>query len=295
VDRITTGAPAADARSQLESRLGYADALLTVTEPYCFWAIEAEPPVLRAAFPIDGTSESVAFAPDIGFYSERKLRLLNGAHTAVAPLALLAGVPTVREAAEHPRLGPFLRRILLDEIVPGTDLPAAAAQSFALAVLDRFRNPWLDHPWRVIATNQTSKLRLRVVPSIVGFTARRARVPEGLALGCAAYLRFGRAIAQQSATEAGGWWRGEAYPIVDVDLSLVSRHWRQADPDLGPGPVPALTLERLAARALADRALWGSSLAELPGFLDATTRRLVLLERDGVDAALESLPAPAYA
>src|SRR5207253_3737299 len=141
VDRITTGTPARDVRAALERRLGYADALLTVTEPHSLWAIEADPAALRAAFGIAVVPESVIIAPDIGFYRERKLRLLNGAHTATAPLALLAGVRTVREAAEHPRLGAFLRHILFEEILPASDLTADAALAFAETVIDRFRNP----------------------------------------------------------------------------------------------------------------------------------------------------------
>ena len=274
VDRITTGAPESGARAELESRLGYRDALLTVTEPHCLWAIQADPDALRQAFPIEAPP-AVIVAPDIGFYSERKLKLLNGAHTVLAPLALLAGVATVREAAEHPRLGPFLRQILFEEIVPATDLPLDAAESFARTVVDRFRNPWLEHRWQVIATNQTAKLRLRVVPSIVGFTAKRGRVPQGLALGCAAYLRVMRPVAQCA--------------VDDVERPLISRHWRAVDPDAAPSPAPAETLERLAARALGDAELWGTNLAELPGFLEAATRWLLALEREGVDAALETL------
>src|SRR5947199_235279 len=262
VDRITTGMPAPDVRAALERRLGYTDALLTVTEPHALWAIEADPAELRATFAIDVSPESMVIAPDIRFYRERKLRLLNGAHTATAPLALLAGVRTVREAAEHPRLGAFLRHILFDEIVPATDLPGEAAVAFAETVIDRFRNPWLDHEWRVIAANQTAKLRARFVPSLAGFARKRGIAPQGLALGLAAYLR---------------WVRSR--PAGDADLPLIERHWRTAT-----------ALQGLTASALADADLWGLSLAGLPGLLAATTRSLVLLERDGVDAALDALP-----
>jgi len=263
-DRITTGTPAPDVRADLERRLGYADALLTVTEPQALWAIEADPVELRATFPIDVLPESVIIATDIGFYRERKLRLLNGAHTATAPLALLAGVRTVREAAEHPRLGAFLRHILFEEIVPSTNLPAGAALAFAGTVIDRFRNPWLDHEWRVIATNQTAKLRLRVVPSLTAFARTRGIAPQGLALGLAAYLQWAR-----------------SHPAGDADLPLIERHLRAVAPN---------ALDDLARRALSDADLWGANLAELPGLLEATTRWLVLLERDGVDAALAALP-----
>src|SRR5437016_2823668 len=53
VDRMTTGTPAADARSSVEATLGYSDELLTITEPHAFWAIEGPPDALRGAFAID--------------------------------------------------------------------------------------------------------------------------------------------------------------------------------------------------------------------------------------------------
>jgi len=227
VDRITTGAPPPDQRADLETSLGYSDELLTVAEPYSFWAIEGDPRELRTAFPIDVRPESVVFAPDIGFYEERKLRLLNATHTAMAPLALLAGVRTVREVVEHPRLGAFLRRMLFDEIIPATDLPREAAEEFAQSVVERFRNPWLDHEWRVILTNQETKMRIRVVPLIVACGKRRARPPEGLALACAAHL----------------------------------------------------ALLKLPVESLAEA-------SRLPDFVEATTRWMRVLEREGVEAAL---------
>ena len=273
VDRITTGTPAREVHAALERHLGYSDVLLTVTEPHSFWAIEGDPAALHAGFAIDASS--VSFAPDIGFYRERKLRLLNGAHTATAPLALLAGVRTVREAAEHPRLGPFLRHILFEEIPRGTELPADAAAAFARTVLERFRNPWLDHEWRVIATNQTAKLRLRVVPVMRRFARKRGQSPQGLALGCAACLAWARSCPSP--------------PGGDGDRPLIERHWRALGREPASGPGLAAALERLATSALGDTDLWGENLAELPGLVEATTRWLLLLEREGVDGALDAL------
>jgi tagaturonate reductase len=184
VDRITT-APPPDQHAALEATLGYRDALLTVTEPYALWAIEADPAELRTVFPVEGAT--VVFAPDIGFYRERKLRLLNAVHTAAAPLALLAGVRIVRDATAHPLLGPFLKRLVFEEIIPATDLPVGEARTFAHKVFERFANPWLEHEWRIIATNQEDKFRIRVVPLIV------RRPAPGLALAAAAHLTFTRA------------------------------------------------------------------------------------------------------
>lgn len=184
VDRIVT-APPPDQHAQLEAQLGYRDALLTVAEPYAFWAIEADPAELRAVFPIE--SATVVFAPDISFYRERKLRLLNALHTATAPLAILAGVRTVREASAHPLLGPFQKRLLFEEIIPATDLPDGEARAFAHQVLERFANPWLEHEYRVIATNQEEKFRIRVAPLIA-----RSPAAPCLALAAAAHRAFTR-------------------------------------------------------------------------------------------------------
>lgn len=285
VDRITT-APSPEARAALETHLGYSDALLTLTEPYFLWAIEADPTELAAAFPIDATP-GIVFTPDISFYVRRKLRLLNGPHTGLAPLAILSGVPTVREAAEHPTLGAFLQRLLFDEIVPGSGLPQDDARAFARTVVDRFRNPWLEHRWEVIATNQTPKLRVRVLPSVAGFAAACHGVPSCLALAVAASLRYSRCTAQLSASEGRGWWRGTSYRIQDADLSQLAGHWWSVDPEHRAESVPVDTLQRLAARVLADVSFWGTAFA--PEFVAAVTAALCRLEDGGVEGALAVL------
>ncbi|GAC1478982.1 MAG: tagaturonate reductase [Gemmatimonadaceae bacterium] len=293
VDRITTGTPSPDTAAAMAESLGYDDELLTVTEPYALWAIEADPAELREIFPIlgdarmDASVDSVVVVDrDIALYRERKVRLLNGAHTALAPIALLAGVPTVREAADDADLGPFLDRVLFEEIVPSTDLPDDVTGPFARAVIDRFRNPWLDHEWRVIATNTTAKMRLRVVPSVVGYTERYGRVPRALSLAFAAYLRFVRCVDATADGEGTGRWRGAAYPIRDTDLAAVSRHWRAAESpadELSPADAA-----RVVSDVLGDETLWGRRLDRIPGFADAVVRNLLTLETQGAVGAVRA-------
>jgi len=288
VDRITTGMPGPAPRAELQARLGYDDALLTVTEPYALWAIEGDPDALREAFPVDareGAQEGVVFARDIRRYRERKIRLLNGTHTATAPLARLAGVPLVRDAMAHPALGAFIRRVLFQEIAPSVDLPADEVLAFAASVVDRFANPWLEHAWSVIVTNETAKMRLRVAPSLAAYASAPRGVPDGLALAVAAYLRHARCDAPPVDGRGTGSWRGARYEIVDADLATVARHW------FGPTGAPARLAADVAASALADPAIWGTSLAGVPGLVNAVARWLDLIERDGVEGALAALPA----
>lgn len=94
--------------------------------------------------------------PDVEHLKLRKVAILNGAHTALCPLALLAGVPTVGAAMEMPHARHFLTRLLEREIVPFLDLPPTETQPFALEVLRRFANPFVQHHWHDISLNAVS-------------------------------------------------------------------------------------------------------------------------------------------
>src|SRR5439155_399720 len=98
VDRITTGMPAPDVRGALEQRLGYADALLTVTEPHALWAIEADPAELRTTFAIDVLPETVKLrlrvVPSLTGFARKRGR---------APQGLALGLAAyLRWARSHP-------------------------------------------------------------------------------------------------------------------------------------------------------------------------------------------------
>lgn len=231
VDRITTGAPAVSERERLEQRLGYRDAALTVTEPYALWAIEGEPASLRDALPID-EGDRIVFAHDIRPWRDRKLRLLNGLHTAMAPVALLAGIDTVADAVAHPVVGPFMHRLLFDELVALAPIAHADAVAFAHQVWDRFANPWLAHPWRTIAGHQVAKVRHRLAPAMDA-AERHARPTPHLWVAVGAFV---------------SWALQHASP--DADLRRLAEHLRRA-PSLDAG----------LAAVFSDATLWGGPLS----------------------------------
>src|SRR5690606_29920262 len=112
-------------------------------------------------------------------YREMKVRILNGAHTAIVPPGVLLGLETVREAVEHPALGGFLRDLLFSEIVPSLGEPGGA--DFAEAVLTRFRNPFIHHRLMSIALNSLSKFKARLLPTLLDYTAAHGAPPERVA------------------------------------------------------------------------------------------------------------------
>ncbi len=100
VDRIITGYPK-DEAATLEQRLGYRDQLLVAGEPFHRWVIESPRP-LEDELPLTRAGLDVVWTSDMTPYRERKVRILNGAHTLLTPAAFLAGKDTVREYIADP-------------------------------------------------------------------------------------------------------------------------------------------------------------------------------------------------
>ena len=268
VDRIVPGAPPAEERARLLARCGYDDAMLTSCEVYRLFAIQPPDDAARARLRFAAADPGVLVVPDVTPYRERKVRLLNGAHTLLVPVALALGCETVREAVTHEAAGAFVRLAMREEIVPHVDAEGAA--EFAEAVLERFANPFVRHALIDITLQATMKTRVRVVPSIVAYAAREGRVPPSLAFGFAAFLAWGRGDVQRTRREAG-----RSVP-ADDGAARLSALW--AAHEDAPGLVRA---------ALADRELWGADLAAIPGFSETVAEHLGRIRADGMRAALD--------
>jgi tagaturonate reductase len=165
VDRIVAATPE-------EHPLHITDGLLTAAEPFAFWAIQEKP---KAAPFIQ--HPAIVRAPDIQSYFLRKVRILNGAHTALVCKARPRGFVTVRQAVEDPALGAWLNRLLFEEIVPTLEGRVEGPEHFARQTLERFRNPFLEHKLSDIALHHETKLQVRLVPTRAEFIERFGRKP----------------------------------------------------------------------------------------------------------------------
>jgi tagaturonate reductase len=275
VDRIVPGAPSADDADRLRDLLGYRDELLTTCETYRLFAIEGDDQLRTRLGFTEGVDPGVRVVRDVSPYRERKVRVLNGAHTIAAPAALLCGCETVREALDDPLVGRFVRRTIHDEIVPSLDLPGVDA--YARGVLDRFANPFIRHALVDITLQATMKMRVRVVPSIVSFSERTGRPPAALAFGFAAYLLFMRGDYQAERRRAG-----LSVPPDDHGESVAAAWAALGDDDSDEA------LGAFVAAVCADTSLWGADLADVPGFVAAVRDALIRIHRVGVPAALET-------
>lgn len=160
VDRIVPGAPAEHPRKA-------SDPLLLSAEPFAFWGVEGVGPFLN--------HPAVTLTSDLTPYYLRKVRILNGAHSALVAHARPLGLQTVRECIEHAEVGPWLQQALTEEIVPVITDRAPEAEAFAKATLDRFRNPFLNHTLSAIALNHEAKVKVRLLPTLADYRARFGR------------------------------------------------------------------------------------------------------------------------
>lgn len=189
VDRIVPGRPKADLAA-IEADLGYADPCLIAAEPFHFLAIECRPGQPRLRLPLADWDPGTIVVPDVAPWKLRKVALLNGAHTALCPLALIAGVPTVGAALSDPAGRAFLARLIETEIKPFLDLPRADIDAFADEVMNRFANPFIAHAWHDISLNAISKIAQRNLDRMAAYQARHHHPAPLMALSLAAWAVF---------------------------------------------------------------------------------------------------------
>jgi tagaturonate reductase len=168
---------------------GEAGSLAAIVEPYCFWAIAGKNAGALGKL-ADASGGGILLTDDLPRYMLRKVRILNGLHTAMASIAPNYGIETVREALEHPELGPFLETALWDEILPAIcpPLDKSDAESFANVTLSRMRNPFLEHKLSAISVGAETKWHTRLLPTMAEFEKRFGKPPEKLTRCRAAFL-----------------------------------------------------------------------------------------------------------
>jgi tagaturonate reductase len=186
VDRIVVD-PSADHPLRAE------DAMLAVCEPYALWAIQMRSHAERGNEDVVFIRHpSVVWTPDVQPYFLRKVRILNGAHTALLIQAWPRGFKTVREAVLDAELGAWLERLLFEEIVPVLEGRVEGPVGFARQVLDRFRNPFFEHQLASIAAHHADKVQVRLVPTLNEFKAKFGRTPPLLQEVLHKPVEFGR-------------------------------------------------------------------------------------------------------
>jgi tagaturonate reductase len=278
VDRIVPGKLAEQDLRDTEKKLGYKDELMILAESFRLWAIESSEPKVKKILSFQKSDEGVIIAPDIEKFRELKLRLLNGTHTFSCGLAYLAGFRSVKEAMSNPLFSNFITGLALQEIAEAIcddNISIAEARDFARKVLDRFRNPFLDHQWLAICMQYSSKMKLRNIPLLLKHYQITKHPPVNMALGFAAYLLFMK--NRPDGEKFTGHWEGSDYTVQDDHAAYFAEKWEQEDPD------------QLVESVINDKNFWEADLSSCCGLTTAIQLNLQSLLTNGVMATLEEM------
>lgn len=261
VDRIVPGFPRKEIDA-IQERLGYWDQLVVQAEVFHLWVIEA-PESVAKEFPADKAGLHVLFVPSEAPYHERKVTLLNGPHTVLAPVAWLSGVNIVREACQHTVLRPFIRRVMFEELMETLDLPHEELMQFGQDVLERFNNPFVDHSVVSIMLNSFPKYQTRDLPGLKTYLGRKGKLPKGLVLGLAAIITYYKGDTRADGTKA--------VPEDSTEnVQLLEQLWATG------------STQTVAEGVLGAVSIWGEDLNLIPGLTELVKNFLDEIQTNGM-------------
>ncbi len=267
VDRIVPGYPKNEIEA-IQKETGYIDNNVVKGEIFHLWVLKKEP-FVQKVLPADKTGLNVIFADDIHPYKQRKVKILNGSHTALVPVAYLCGIDTVGEAMNDKTIGKFVKDFIFGEVNPTIDLPADQMTAFANSVIERYKNPYIRHELMSIALNSTTKFRTRLLPTLLDYVKIKGKLPQHLLFSLASLIAFHKGK------------RGNEEIALNDDPAYLAKWkylWTEFDGDL----------DKLAKEALAWKGAWDMDMNTIhPDITKTVAKYLKEIQTKGMKKAVE--------
>lgn len=273
VDRIVTGYPR-DEAEELCKEFGYQDNLIVTGEPFALWVIESAKDI-SGEFPLPDAGLPVIFTDNQKPYKQRKVRILNGAHTSFVLASYLCGNDIVLESMQDEQILSFMKSTIFDEVIPTLTLPKDELEEFAKAVITRFNNPYVKHSLLAISLNSVSKWKARCMPSFIGFIEQTGKLPEHLTFSLAALMAFytGSEIRDKALIGKRG---NEEYNILD-DMAVLEFFAENSQKEA----------KDYTHAVLSNINFWGQDLSALDGVETAVVSYLEDIRALGMRKAME--------
>jgi tagaturonate reductase len=259
VDRIVPGYPRAEIE-EYNNKLDYEDNLIVAAEPFFLWAIEGGEE-LKQKLPFHKTDLNVKIVDDIRPFKMIKVRILNGAHTAMVPFSLLYGNKLVMETVNGGFTGKFVDNII-SEISGTLDMDKNEIQAYTEEVMDRFKNPFIKHSLADIALNSISKFKVRVLPSLLQYHREHKKLPINLTFSLACLIRFYK-----------GTWNGKEMPVKDTPeiVDEFNSAWLFSD------------LELVVDKILSNDSFWGEDLTKINNLKQIIVFAISEIQENGIE------------
>lgn len=273
VDRIITGYPREE-DAKLWEEWGYRDELIVTGEPFALWVIEC-PKDISGEFPLDKAGLPVIYTDNQKPYKQRKVRILNGAHTSFVLASYLAGNDIVLESMKDETIFKFMKETIFDEVIPTLTLPEKDLVDFAEAVITRFNNPYVKHSLLSISLNSVSKWRARCMPSFLGYIEKNGELPKHLTFSLAALMAFykGTEIRDKALI---GHRQDQEYNIMD-DAAVLEFFAANSEKPSG----------EFVRNFLGNQEFFGQDLTQIEGLVDTVSAYLDEIADKGMRRTLE--------
>ena len=213
--------------------------------------------------PLDKAGLHVVFMPSIKQFRDKKVRILNGSHTGMVPIALQMGCETVMDAFNTPDIERFVNDMVAEEVIPMIDEDRDELKKFAAGILERFYNPFIKHMLRSISLNSLSKWEARNYPTVRDNWFKAQRLAEREAFTFAALMTL---YGPNS-----GFEPDDTREFVDY----IRANWDSAD------------MEATIAKIVKESGIFTVDFSEVPGFIGTVAGYVRDIETLGMKDALK--------
>ncbi len=264
VDRIVSGAPANP--EEEKEQIGFNDNAIVKGELYSLWVIGGEKATdLEKEFPLHKAGLNVRFMPSITGFRNRKVRILNGSHTGMVAMSLLAGCKTVLNAFDNEHINTFVNRMVQCEVIPVINEDRKELDIFAKGILERFLNPYIRHMLESIALNSISKWEVRNYVTVKDYYDRFGSLAE--------YELFTLASLLALYAPDSGFTPSDS----DTAIDFIHSTWNDKD------------LRSTVKKILGEGKVFTNNFdAEIPGLSDKITEYLSEIRDNGITSALKN-------
>lgn len=268
VDRIVTGYPRGE-KEELMEELGYEDNFITTGEYFYLFVIQGPKDILTRELKLNGLNLNILIVDDLKPYKMRKVGILNGAHTTMAPVSYLYGIDTVREAMENDDIKNFVELAIDEEIIPALNMDNKELKEFKEMVINRFKNPYIKHMLGDILLNSMTKYKTRILPQVLDTYKRTGKLPKRLIFSLAALIRYYKGVREN----------GESIQLRDDKhhLDMYTDLWKDNN------------YKNIVKSVLGLENHWDMDLNSVDGMTELVAKYLEDIDKNGVKKALEEV------
>ena len=265
VDRIVPGFPY-DTIEEIKANTGFDDELVVKGELYHLWVIGGRDyKQVQKEFPLDKAGFNVLFMESIKEFRDKKVRILNGSHTGMVPVALQLGCETVKQAFDTILVERFINKMVREEVIPVIDEDKHELDKFASSILERFYNPAIKHKLSDISLNSLSKWEARNYPTLKDYSKKFGKIATCECFTFAALMTLYSGKSEFEPRDARS------------NIEYIQTNWDSSN------------MQATITKIVKESGIFTVDLSEIPMFIETAASYVESIEILGMQAALKKI------